>query len=44
MNLRMKIKFENKTIVDAKGNNIKDFDPILNELKHKFDGKGRRSK
>jgi len=38
MNFKMRIKFEDKTIVDAKGNNIKDFDPLIKGLKEKFDG------
>jgi len=42
MNFKMKIKYEDRVIVDAKGNDIKDFDPIIKGLKEKFDGQNKK--
>jgi hypothetical protein len=41
----LKMKFEGRTLVKKQGNNISDFDPIIDTLKQKFDGpkKERRS-
>lgn len=41
-NFKLKLKYEGKTIVDQDGNDISDFDSIMNGLKEKFDGKRRR--
>ena len=37
-NFKMKITLDDEPIVKAKANNIKDFDPIMKELKAKFNG------
>ena len=37
--LKLKVEFEGHKIVTAEGNNMKDFDNIMKDLKTKFDGK-----
>lgn len=36
----IKIKFEGRTVLDEKRNSIKDFDPIMDDLKKKFGDRG----
>ena len=40
--LKLKIKFEGKTIAEQEGNNISDFDDVIDGLREKFDGRRRR--
>lgn len=35
-NFNLKLKFEGRTIAKAEGNNLNDFDNLLNGLKEKF--------
>jgi hypothetical protein len=39
--LKLKIKYEGKVLVEKVGNSISDFDPIIDGLREKFDGKKR---
>lgn len=39
MSFKLKIKFEDKVIARAKGNNMEDFDNVIKDLKRKFGGR-----
>ena len=41
-NFKLKIEFEGKKLVEKKGENISDFDNIMDGLREKFDGHKRK--
>jgi len=38
---KLRVKYYGETIINAKGENVEDFDEVMEGLKHKFKGERR---